>query len=61
MRNCSEDITNQAAYWECRAALEEKRGDFSEAVECYNKAIQQGAKVQKLIQIEPIIYEYQLH
>ncbi|GLH05278.1 Ckap2 [Gryllus bimaculatus] len=30
-------------YWECLAALEEARGDFSSAVDCYGRAIVKGA------------------
>lgn len=43
-RSCGTAVTEAAPYWECRAALEERRGDFPRAVECYNKAIIQGAQ-----------------
>jgi hypothetical protein len=33
-------------YWECVAALEEARGDFTSAVHCYEKAIIHGASVR---------------
>lgn len=39
------ELEDQPQYWECRAALEESRGDFSNAVDCYTNAIIQGAKV----------------
>jgi hypothetical protein len=32
-------------YWECVAALEEAEGDLKSAVDCYERAIIQGASV----------------
>ncbi|XP_041970273.1 uncharacterized protein LOC121726808 [Aricia agestis] len=33
-----------AAYWECRAALEERRGDLSASVQCWERAIANGTE-----------------
>ncbi|PNF32049.1 hypothetical protein B7P43_G05730 [Cryptotermes secundus] len=35
-------------YWECVAALEEARGDFKSAVDCYERAIIRGASPTKV-------------
>ncbi|XP_077290231.1 uncharacterized protein LOC143914021 [Arctopsyche grandis] len=44
VRDCGDNVKNVAAYWECRAALEEKRGDFVRTVDCFNNALQRGAQ-----------------
>ncbi|XP_049883753.1 uncharacterized protein LOC126379151 [Pectinophora gossypiella] len=33
-----------AAYWECRAALEERRGDLSASVHCWQEAVAKGTE-----------------
>jgi hypothetical protein len=38
-------IKELPVYWECVAALEEARGDFTSAVHCYERAIVHGAPV----------------
>ncbi|GLV33860.1 hypothetical protein CBL_11256 [Carabus blaptoides fortunei] len=40
------EVEHQPQYWECRAALEEARGDFTTAVDCYKRAIIKGAEVR---------------
>lgn len=39
-------LLDEPEYWECRAAIEESRGDIGSAVECYRTAIVQGAGVR---------------
>jgi hypothetical protein len=36
-----------AAYWECRAALEETRGDLPASVQCWEEAIAKGTEVSR--------------
>ncbi|KAG6454573.1 hypothetical protein O3G_MSEX008765 [Manduca sexta] len=36
--------SNTAAYWECRAALEETRGDLPASVQCWEEAIAKGTE-----------------
>lgn len=38
------DASNTAAYWECRAALEERRGDLPASVQCWEEAIAKGTE-----------------
>lgn len=38
-------LEEEPQYWECRAALEEARGDLTSAVDCYKTAIVQGSEV----------------
>ncbi|KAI8433408.1 hypothetical protein MSG28_015448 [Choristoneura fumiferana] len=38
------DAPRRAAYWECRAALEERRGDLPASVQCWEEAIAKGTK-----------------
>lgn len=45
IRQGGEKVKDIAAYWECRAALEEKRGDFVRTVDCFNNALQRGSQV----------------
>ncbi|KAJ8985539.1 hypothetical protein NQ317_019922 [Molorchus minor] len=39
-------VEEEAQYWECRAAIEQARGNISNAVQCYKTAIVQGAEIQ---------------
>nr|CAD7194639.1 unnamed protein product [Timema douglasi] len=43
LKNCCSAF-DKPIYWECRASLEEYRGDFSTAIECYSRAIVKGAQ-----------------
>lgn len=36
---------DSAPYWECRAALEERRGDLPASVQCWEQAIAKGTEV----------------
>lgn len=40
-------LMEEPEYWECRAAIEEGRGDISSALECYRTAIVHGSAVVK--------------
>ncbi|CAB3257411.1 unnamed protein product [Arctia plantaginis] len=37
-------VQRRAAYWECRAALEERRGDLPASLKCWEEAIAQGTE-----------------
>ncbi|XP_014364608.2 uncharacterized protein LOC106715768 [Papilio machaon] len=37
-------VTQTAAYWECRAALEERRGDLPASMQCWEEAIVMGTE-----------------
>ncbi|KAJ8945967.1 hypothetical protein NQ318_016795 [Aromia moschata] len=39
-------LEEEPQYWECRAAIEQSRGNISNAVQCYKTAIVQGAEIQ---------------
>ncbi|KAJ3661202.1 hypothetical protein Zmor_005610 [Zophobas morio] len=41
-------VEEEPQYWECRAALEQTKGNINLAVECYKTAIIQGAEVQNV-------------
>lgn len=41
-------LLEEPEYWECKAAIEESRGDISSAVECYRTAIVHGAEVRNI-------------
>ncbi|KAL3276198.1 hypothetical protein HHI36_020916 [Cryptolaemus montrouzieri] len=45
VRNKCPEITQEPNYWECRASIEQLRGDIGSAVECYKTAVVQGAEV----------------
>ncbi|XP_018325087.1 cytoskeleton-associated protein 2-like [Agrilus planipennis] len=40
------EIEQYPKYWECRAALEQCKGNLTDAIECYKKAVVKGADVQ---------------
>nr|CAD7427629.1 unnamed protein product [Timema monikensis] len=46
-KNCHSAF-DKPIYWECRASLEEYRGDFSTAIECYSRAIIKGAQPEEI-------------
>ncbi|XP_067012913.2 uncharacterized protein [Anabrus simplex] len=48
IRRANKGITNMPQYWECLAALEEARGDFSAAIDCYGRAVVRGAETTKI-------------
>lgn len=48
IQNKFENVVNQASYWECRASIEQARGNFAQAVDCYENAIVQGAEVENI-------------
>jgi hypothetical protein len=41
-------VEQKPQYWECRAALEQSRGNINLAVECYKTAIIQGAEIENV-------------
>nr|XP_023023447.1 uncharacterized protein LOC111511647 [Leptinotarsa decemlineata] len=41
-------LQEEPEYWECRASIEQSRGNITSAVECYRTAIVQGAEVQEV-------------
>lgn len=45
IRQKFEDIEEEYKYWECRAAIEQARGNIISAVDCLRSAIVQGAEV----------------
>nr|CAD7400812.1 unnamed protein product [Timema poppensis] len=47
LKNCRSAF-DKPIYWECRASLEEYRGDFSTAIECYSRAIVKGAQPEEI-------------
>ncbi|KYB28298.1 hypothetical protein TcasGA2_TC032638 [Tribolium castaneum] len=48
IKNKSKKVQEAPEYWECRAALEQTKGNIDLAVECYKTAIIQGAKVENV-------------
>ncbi|XP_067012914.2 uncharacterized protein [Anabrus simplex] len=48
IRRANKGITNMPQYWECLAALEEARGDFSAAIDCYGRAVVRGAETTQI-------------
>ncbi|KAJ8919855.1 hypothetical protein NQ315_006384 [Exocentrus adspersus] len=50
-------LEEEPQYWECRAAIEQSRGNISQAVECYRTAIVQGAEVQSVDQSLDILLQ----
>ncbi|XP_072948562.1 uncharacterized protein [Epargyreus clarus] len=44
IRERSPAAPDSAAYWECRAALEERRGDLPASVQCWEEAIAKGTE-----------------
>ncbi|CAG2052976.1 unnamed protein product [Timema podura] len=47
LKNCRSAF-DKPTYWECLASLEESRGDFSMAIECYSRAIIRGAQPEEI-------------
>jgi hypothetical protein len=45
IRRFCPSIKEVPIYWECVAALEEAKGDFKSAIDCYERAIIRGASV----------------
>ncbi|XP_044253740.1 uncharacterized protein LOC123004488 [Tribolium madens] len=48
IKDKSTKVKDTPEYWECRAALEQTKGNIDLAVECYKTAIIQGAKVENV-------------
>ncbi|XP_018564806.1 uncharacterized protein LOC108906124 [Anoplophora glabripennis] len=48
IRQKYQKLEEEPQYWECRAAIEQSRGNISNAVQCYRTAIVQGAEIQSV-------------
>ncbi|XP_065172144.1 LOW QUALITY PROTEIN: uncharacterized protein [Atheta coriaria] len=44
----SKNMEEKPQYWECRAAIEQRRGNIASAVECYKNSIINGANVDHI-------------
>ncbi|XP_017774936.1 PREDICTED: uncharacterized protein LOC108561488 [Nicrophorus vespilloides] len=48
IRQRYKEIEEEPQYWECRASIEQTRGNISSAVECFKTAIIKGAEVKTI-------------
>ncbi|KAF2896739.1 hypothetical protein ILUMI_09435 [Ignelater luminosus] len=61
IRQKCEDIEEEYKYWECRAAVEQARGNIISAVDCLRSAIVQGAEVKAVDEsLEQLLQKFSL-
>ncbi|XP_044758724.1 uncharacterized protein LOC123316615 [Coccinella septempunctata] len=61
IRNKCPEVIEDPQYWECRATIEQLRGDIGSAVECYKTAVVQGAEVTSVEQsLDQLLQKFKL-